>query len=97
MNIKPLQTEKSMREAGGGRYTFIVDRTATKPRIAAYIHDAFGVTVTAVTTTTIPVKTRRFGRRATRITLPLRKKATVVLAKNQKLDLFETPVEPEKK
>jgi large subunit ribosomal protein L23 len=78
-------TEKSMRGAEAGKYTFEVARDATKPEIRAAVERVFGVRVVKVNTLRVPGKTKRRGRHTYRT--PDRKKAVVTLAPGEKIDL----------
>ncbi len=78
-------TEKSMRGAEAGKYTFEVARDATKPQIREAVERLFGVRVVKVNTLRVPGKVKRRGRHTYRT--PERKKAVVTLAEGQKIDL----------
>ena len=89
MLLKPIITEHSLKEAGKGRYSFAVRKLDTKPVIKKAIEKTFGVTVTNIFTAAIPHRTYRSGKtRAEKITTR-GKKAIVILAEGQKIDLFE--------
>lgn len=87
--IRPLVTEKSMTDVTKGKYTFIVDRFATKPVIKQAIKDMFNVTVRSVATRIVKGKTQRVGTRRQEITVAAYKKATVLLKQGDKIALFE--------
>ncbi len=78
-------TEKSMRGAEAGKYTFEVARDATKPQIREAVEHLFGVRVVKVNTLRMVGKTKRRGRYTYRT--PDRKKAVVTLAEGEKIDL----------
>lgn len=87
--IKPLITEKSLKEAQKGRYTFEVATGANKTDIKNAIQAMFKVTVKDVLTNiTKGSKSRktRFGIKSVAFAY---KKARVSLAKGQKIDIFE--------
>ena len=86
----PLITEKSLKEASLGRFTFLVDRAANKYQIKTAVETAFKVNVQSVHTAVIPGRTYRVGKRRQEINASSIKKATVQLAKGQKIDLFDT-------
>ncbi|MDO8619369.1 MAG: 50S ribosomal protein L23 [Candidatus Daviesbacteria bacterium] len=90
--IKPIITEKSMKLAAKGIYTFLVNKTATKPLIAIQIANKFNVKVLSVKT--INVKGGRKMQRQSRgyFQTPGFKKAMVQVGKDQKIGLFETQV-----
>ncbi|HZW08701.1 MAG TPA: 50S ribosomal protein L23 [Phycisphaerales bacterium] len=84
---KPLLTEKStfaMNEEG--RYSFLVDRTASKDEIKRAIESLYGVKVVGVTTQTRKGRERRM--RYGWVTEKVSKKATVRLAEGQTIELF---------
>ena len=91
--IRPFITEKSMREAGMGKFTFIVATTATKYQIADVVEQQFKVDVLKVQTITTKGRTQRVGKRRTEQTMAAFKKAIVTLKKGQKIDMFEVPEE----
>lgn len=86
--MKPIFTEKSLREAKLGNYTFQVPVIMNKKQIAAKIAALFGVKVTGVRTTRIGpekgrnAKGRKFSNR-------LVKKAIISLKSGDKIDVFE--------
>lgn len=87
--VRPLITEKSLKEAKNGRYTFEVARSANKTDIKNAIQAMFKVTVKGVLTNIIKGsknKKTRFGIKS----IPFAyKKARISLAKGQKIDIFE--------
>ena len=84
--LRPIVTEKSMTQTGGGKYTFAVVRRANKQQIAEAVAEAFKVDVLEVNVMTIRGKTRRLGRRVGR--KPDWKKALVTLAKGQRIERY---------
>ncbi len=87
--VKPLVTEKSMDDVTKGKYTFIVDRFATKPVIKQAIKDMFNVTVVKIATSIVKGRSQRVGIRRVEVLKPSYKKATVSLKKGEKISLFE--------
>jgi len=85
--IRPIVSEKSYAMMEQNRYTFEVDKRATKPHIAQAIEEIFGVTVTSVNTMNVPGKPRRL-RYAKGVTRAW-KKAVVTLKQGDSIDLFE--------
>lgn len=87
---RPIVTEKSMKLASNGLYTFEVDKNDTKKSIAKLIANKFKVDVIKVSTLNVKgkVKTQRSQRK--NYQKPSYKKAIVQLKKGQKLALFET-------
>lgn len=101
MNIiikKPIISEKSMKDAGRGFYTFLVDRKARKIEIGKAVAKLFGVEVTAVKTANFKdlYKMQRAKKALMRVSGY--KKATVTLKEGQKISVFEIekPKEEEK-
>ena len=83
----PSLTEKSINLYGDRQYTFIVDRSLTKPEIKFIIENIFTVSITDINTCLLPSKTRRVGKFIGK--RPLYKKAYVKLKENDTIsDLF---------
>ncbi|OGG09315.1 50S ribosomal protein L23 [Candidatus Gottesmanbacteria bacterium RBG_16_43_7] len=87
--IKPVITEKSMKNVTNGWYTFRVDRNASKPQIAGQISQRFDVTVIAVRTMVIHGKIRRVGKKMRQIKRPDWKKVQVRLKSGQSIAAFQ--------
>lgn len=87
--IKPLVTEKSMKHASVGGYTFLTAEKATKLEIKKAVEEQFKVKAIKVKTINLPGKTRRVGRRRQEVKTQGFKKAIVYLSPGQKLDIFE--------
>jgi large subunit ribosomal protein L23 len=85
--VRPIVSEKSYALMELNRYTFEVDKRASKPHIASAVEEIFGVTVTSVNTMNVPGKPRRlrYSKGLTRSW----KKAVVTLKAGDKIDLFE--------
>jgi large subunit ribosomal protein L23 len=86
---KPVISEKSMRLAAIGQFTFVVDKLATKHQIAQVVENHFKVNVVKVATLKVKAKTKRFGKKRQEVKLSDYKKAIVTLKKGQKIDLFD--------
>ena len=84
--IRPIITEKSYSAIEHNRYTFEVDKRASKPQIADAVAEVFGVTVTRVNTMRMPGKSRRV-RQATGMTRSW-KKAVVTLKEGDSIKEF---------
>ena len=84
---RPLITEKNTNLMRFNKYSFEVDRNATKPQIKRAIEEIFNVRVTAVHTMNVRGKLRRRGRQYG-YTADW-KKAIVTLAEGDRIDLFE--------
>ena len=84
--LRPVITEKSMLEAGAGRYTFEIAPSANKHEVRAAVESAFKVDVLRVRVLTVRGKKRRLGKKVG--TRPDRRKAIVRLASGQKIERF---------
>lgn len=84
--IRPIISEKSYAGIEHNRYTFEVDKTASKPEIADAVAAVFNVTVTKVNTMRVPGKTRRL--RASSGTTRSWKKAVVTLKEGDTIEFF---------
>lgn len=86
--VRPIVSEKSFEMMEQNRYTFEVDKRATKPQIAQAVTEIFGVTVTDVNTMNVSGKPRRL-RYAKGMTRSW-KKAVVTLKDGDSIDLYAT-------
>lgn len=92
---KPVITEKSLKAAAKGKFTFVVNKTATKPQIRQAVEAAFGVNVTGIATShTTPQAYRTGKRRRLKLSAP-QKKAVISLKSGQNIKLFD--INPEEK
>jgi large subunit ribosomal protein L23 len=92
--LRPVISEKSIDEAGRGKYTFAVHNDANKIQIKAAIEELYKkekVTVTSVNVLTSKGKEKRRGTKRGRVTghTPDWRKAIVTLAPGQKIEFFE--------
>ena len=87
--IAPLITEKSMIDAGNGKFSFRVAKSANKTEIKRVIEKNFSVHVTHVTTSILKGRTVRVGTRRTERDISDTKKAIVTLKKGEKIGMFE--------
>lgn len=87
--VAPIITEKSMRDAGSGRYTFKVATATNKPLIKQAIEGRFKVKVLKIMTSLVKGRTDRRGIKREEFVRTAWKKATVQLAKDQKIGLFD--------
>lgn len=87
--LSPRITEKSMANALGTQYTFVVHPQATKTQIRHAIEQLFNVNVMSVNTVNVRGKMRNFARRGNRSTGKQSdfKKAIVTLKAGQKIEL----------
>lgn len=87
---RPIITEKSMSKSRAGEYVFEVEKSANKNQIKKEAEDLFKVKVLSVKTIVMKGKTKRAGRMRKETKLSDWKKAIVVLAKDQTIDIFPT-------
>lgn len=87
--IRPIITEKSMKETGLDRFTFEVNIQAKKPEIRRAIEKRFNVNVKKLETLIVKGRKKRVGKKRISVKLAPWKKAIVKLASGQKIDLFE--------
>lgn len=87
---RPIVTEKSMRLASNGLYTFEVDKDANKKMIAKLVAEKFKVDVVSVKTINVKGKVKQQRKVRKSFQKPSYKKAIVQLKKGQTLALFET-------
>ncbi len=85
--MRPIISEKSYAMIEHNRYTFEVDKEASKPQIAAAVEDIFNVTVISVNTMRVNGKPRRvrYSKGLTRVW----KKAVVTLKEGDSIEFFE--------
>jgi large subunit ribosomal protein L23 len=85
--IRPVISEKSYEMIEHNRYTFEVDKEASKPEIAKAVEEIFNVTVKNVNTMRVNGKPRRvrFAKGLTRSW----KKAVVTLKEGDSIEFFE--------
>ncbi len=88
MLITPIFTEKSLKLAKIGKYSFWVGRTAGKAGIKAEIAKLFGVHVIGIRTISTPPEAGR-NARGVKFATVRNKKAIITLKDKEKIDLFE--------
>jgi len=87
--IRPVFTEKSMKDGDNGRFTFVVSLASSKDDIKKAVEAKYKVSVVDIATTIVKGKVKRVGKKRTEKKLGIYKKAIVVVAKGQKIDEFE--------
>lgn len=87
--VKPVISEKSMKDAEKSTFTFVVRKNATKKEIKAAVEKLFSVNVVSVATAIVKGKTKRVGVRRNEVVKSPMKKAMVVLKSGQKIEAFE--------
>ncbi|HDS30017.1 MAG TPA: 50S ribosomal protein L23 [Firmicutes bacterium] len=87
--VRPLVTEKSNLGPQDGKYTFVVNRNATKDQIKRAVEERFKVNVVTVNTANFEGKSKSRGYRS-KGKKPDWKKAIVTLAKGETIpELYE--------
>lgn len=87
---RPLVTEKSSRQSGLSKYSFIVADSATRTQVKDAIETIYDVSVERVNIVNVPAKRgRRLRSRRLSVRKPAYKKAVVTLAEGQTLPIFE--------
>ena len=86
----PIITEKTLLLTAQHRFTFVVDRHASKDQIGEAIKTAYKVNVVSVRTSRLPKTSYRASRKSALTKYrPAGKKAIVELQAGQKIDLFD--------
>ena len=85
--LKPVISEKSMKQMAEGKYTFRVHPKANRTQIKKAAEEIFGVKVVSVNTMRMQGKVRRFGRFQGRRSDW--KKAIVQLKEGDSIKIFE--------
>lgn len=91
ISYKPVVTEKAIRLAGSGKFTFAVSKGAAKLALAHVIEEAYKVHVEAVNIVKKPAKRKQRGTQAAII------KAIVTLKTGERIPGFELPTAEEPK
>lgn len=86
--LGPVISEKSMKDANSGKFTFKVDKRADKNQIKKAVEGRFKVNVVDVATSIVKPKTKMSFQRHI-VTVPSWKKAVVKLLKDQKITMFD--------
>ena len=86
---KPIITEKSLKDAQRGIFTFQVEKKANKIQITKEIESQFNVHVEAITSAIVKGKNKMVGKKRQITKLPDIKKARVRLKRGERIDLFE--------
>ncbi len=90
--IKPIISEKSMNQAGKGRFVFAVARYLDKPTIKRTIEKQFNVHIKKIMTITTKGKTKRIGTRRNEVAVSPVKKAVVQVKEGEKIAIFDVTV-----
>ncbi|HVZ67314.1 MAG TPA: 50S ribosomal protein L23 [Patescibacteria group bacterium] len=95
--IKPIISEKSFAEARSNRYTFLVAKAASKTDIKNAVEKVFGVKVKGVATANIKGSKTINTRKVRKTKDTTYKKATVLVAEGQKIEIFDESTGDDKK
>lgn len=95
--IKPVISEKSLKDAALGKYTFLVNKKANKTEIRKAVEEVFSVNVTKIMTNITKGSTTKNTRVGRKITEFSDKKARVVLQKGQSIAIFDEHLGLDKK
>ena len=85
---KPLISEKAIYTQSLGKYTFVVDKDASKDQITSEFKKVFGITPQAVNTVTIKGKIKTNWKNRRPINKPDVKKAIITVGKDKKIDML---------
>ncbi len=88
--ITPVFTEKSLRLAKLGKYTFWVGRMDSKSTIKVEVNKVFGVHVREIKTITTKGEAKRNNKGMKVVVMPT-KKAIVTVQEGEKIEVFEEP------
>ncbi len=87
--IRPIITEKSMKNAKSQTFNFVVAGSATKKDVKLAVEKLFSVNVVRVATNILKGGSMRTGAKRIEIAKQPTKKAFVTLKEGQKIDAFE--------
>jgi len=87
--IKPIISEKSLKDAMMGKYTFLVNQKANKTEIKEAIEKVFDVKITKIMTSTTKGSTTKNTRVGRKVSFFADKKTRVVLQKGQSIAIFD--------
>lgn len=90
MIVKPVFTEKSYGLTALDRFTFKVDRHATKTQIKNEVEKLYGVNVVSINTAVSKSRITKSGRSGKKVTEKGYKKAIIQLKSGQKIKLFNS-------
>jgi len=91
--IKPIISEQSLKEAQNGRYTFVVDRKASKDEIKKAIEKMFKVSVVKIMTNIIKGTRTKLTKKRKTVSDISYKKARVNVKKGESIDIFDEHIE----
>lgn len=97
ITMRPVITEKSLREVSRGWYTFAMETTMRKETIKSVVAKVYGVTVVDVHTIVMHGKMHKVGKRQRQVALTNWKKVMVKLKSGQSIDAFSLSGQDEEK
>lgn len=86
--LRPIITEKSLRLATAGKFSFYVTRQATKTSLKQAVETMFSVNVVKINVVSLPPKNRRSGKKRLATVGNWRKKVIVTLKSGQTIGYF---------
>ncbi len=86
--LKPLRTEKTMRETSKNKYAFRVDAAASKTDIKLIAQELFGIKVVGMQTVKMRGKKYKTGKKGLYKKNSDWKKAIIEIAAGQKIDVY---------
>lgn len=95
--IKPIISEKSLKDAAFGRYTFLVNKKANKTEIKKAIEEVFEVKITKIQTNITKGSTTKNTKVGRKVSVFADKKARVMLSKGQSIAIFDEHLGIDKK
>ena len=95
--IKPIISEKSLKDAALGKYTFLVNKKANKIDIKKAIEEVFDVKIIKVATNITKGSNTKNTKLGRKVTFFSDKKARVVLQKGQSIAIFDEHLGLDKK
>jgi len=87
--IKPIISEKSLKDAATGKYTFLVNDKANKTEIKKAIEEVFEVKITKIMTNITKGSTTKNTKVGRKVRFFSDKKARVILQKGQSIAIFD--------
>ena len=87
--IKPIISEKSLKDAVLGKYTFLVNEKANKTDIKKAIEEVFEVKITKIATNITKGSTTKNTKVGRKVKVFANKKACVTLTKGQSIAIFD--------
>lgn len=87
--VRPVISEKSMRDADAGKFTFVFAKQARKEGIRKTIEQLFSVHVVSLSTSIVKGGRKKTGKQRIEGKTPAWKRAIVTLQKGEKITMFD--------